>query len=85
MTERKKRFLLAEEDIPRQWYNIQAEMPNKPLPILNPATRKPITLDELSQIFTREVSRQELNLTDAWIDIPDEVREMYKYYRSTHS
>lgn len=83
MSERKKRFLLAEEDIPRQWYNIQAEMPNKPLPLLNPATRQPITLEELSQLFTKEASLQELNQTDVWIDIPEEVREMYKYYRST--
>lgn len=80
---KQKRFFLPEDEIPRQWYNIQADMPNKPMPMLNPVTREPVTLDDLSEIFSVECSRQELNMTDRWIDIPDEVREMYKYYRST--
>lgn len=75
--------MLAEEEIPRQWYNILAEMPVKPLPPLNPATGKPLKTEDLCSIFSRECSRQELNYTDKWIDIPEEVREMYKYYRST--
>ena len=79
----KKRYILDEEQIPRQWYNIQADMVNKPLPPLNPATRKPLKPEDLYPIFAEELCRQELNQTDAWIDIPDEVREMYKYYRST--
>ena len=83
MENRQKRFFLSEDQIPRQWYNIQADMPNKPLPMLDPKTRKPVTVEDLSQIFSVECSRQELNLTDRWIDIPDEVREMYKFYRST--
>ena len=58
-------------------------MPNKPMPMLDPVTRKPVTLEQLSEIFSVECCRQELNLTDRWIDIPDEVREMYKFYRST--
>ncbi len=80
---KQKRFILPEEEIPRKWYNIQAEMPNKPLPMLNPSTREPVTVDDLSHIFSRTASEQELNQTDAWIDIPDEVRELYKSYRST--
>ncbi|MBR7026808.1 MAG: TrpB-like pyridoxal phosphate-dependent enzyme [Bacteroidales bacterium] len=83
MTTMQKRFILPEDQIPKQWYNIQAEMPNKPLPMLNPGTRQPVTVDELSHIFSRAASEQELNTTDAWIDIPEPVREMYKYYRST--
>ncbi|MCM1313116.1 MAG: TrpB-like pyridoxal phosphate-dependent enzyme [Bacteroides sp.] len=78
-----KRFILQENEIPTQWYNIQAEMPNKPLLPLNPATKTPLKAEDLYPIFSEEVSRQELNVTDAWIDIPEEVREMYKYYRST--
>ncbi|MBQ0127454.1 MAG: TrpB-like pyridoxal phosphate-dependent enzyme [Bacteroidales bacterium] len=80
---KQKRFFLPEDQIPTQWYNIQADMPNKPLPMLDPVTRQPVTLDQLSQIFCTECSKQELNMTDRWIDIPEEVREMYTYYRST--
>ena len=80
---KQKRFFLTEDQIPEQWYNIQADMPNKPLPMLDPVTRQPVTLEQLSQIFCTECSRQELNMTDRWIDIPDQVREMYTYYRST--
>jgi tryptophan synthase beta chain len=83
MEERRKRFILDEEEIPRKWYNIQADMPNKPLPPLNPATRQPMTAEDLSPIFAMECCKQELNTTDKWIDIPDEVRDKYKYYRST--
>ena len=81
--ERTKRYLLREEDIPRQWYNIQAEMPNKPLPMLNPATRQPITAEDLFPLFARECCRQELDQTNPWILIPEPVRDMYKYYRAT--
>ncbi len=81
--EQKKRYFLAEEDIPRYWYNIQADMTNKPMPPLNPVTRQPLKPEDLYPIFSEELSRQELNQTDAWIEIPEEVREMYKYYRST--
>ena len=80
---KQKRYFLSEDQIPKQWYNIQAEMPNKPMPMLDPETRKPVTLEQLSGIFCTECSKQELNMTDAWIDIPDPVREMYSYYRST--
>ncbi len=83
MSEKKKRYMLAEEDIPRRWYNIQADMPNKPMPPLNPATREVLRAEDLFPIFAEELCRQEMNQTDAWIDMPEEVREMYKYYRST--
>ncbi len=81
--EKRKRFFLEERDIPRRWYNIVADMQNKPMPALNPATRKPVTLEELSHIFSVEASRQELNTEDRWIDIPEEVRDQYRLYRST--
>ena len=78
-----KRFLLEEKDIPTQWYNIQADMPNKPLAPLNPATHEPMRVDDLAKIFSKECSKQELDTEHAWIDIPEEVLDMYKYYRST--
>lgn len=80
---RQKRFLLQESDIPTQWYNIQADMPTKPLPPLNPATKKPLTAEDLAHIFSLECSKQELDTEHAWIDIPEEVLDMYKYYRAT--
>ena len=58
-------------------------MKNKPLPMLNPQTKKPITVDEMCGLFNRACSEQELNTTDAWIEIPEEVRDLYKSYRST--
>ncbi len=82
-TERRKRFMLDEEEIPRYWYNIQADMVNKPMPPLNPATKQPLKAEDLYPIFAEELCRQELNDTAAWIEIPEEVREMYKFYRST--
>ncbi len=83
MSTKQKRFFLAEEEIPTQWYNIQADMPNKPLPPLHPATHEPMKAEDLYPIFAKELCHQELNVTDRWIDIPEEVRDMYKYYRST--
>lgn len=78
---KQKRYFLPESEIPTQWYNIQADMKIKPQPMLDPVTRKPVTVEELSRIFSIECSKQELNTTDAWIDIPEEVREYYAYYR----
>ena len=83
MKERIKRYFLPENEIPRQWYNIQADMVNKPMPPIHPATKQPLKPEDLYPIFAEELCRQELNQTDAWIDIPEEVREKYKYYRST--
>lgn len=76
-----KKFLLQESQIPTQWYNIVADMKNKPLPLIHPGTKQPLTAEDLFPIFSQEVSRQELNTTDAWIEIPEEVREKYKIYR----
>lgn len=80
---RQKRFFLTESEIPARWYNITADMKNKPQQMLNPATRKPVTVEELSELFCMECAKQELNMTDRWIEIPEEVREKYTYYRST--
>ena len=80
---KQKRFLLEEKDLPRQWYNIQAEMVNKPMPLLNPQTKEPLNAADLSGIFASECAKQELDQEHAWIDIPEEVFERYKYYRST--
>lgn len=78
---KQKRFFLPESEIPTQWYNIQADLKTKPEAMLNPETRKPVTVDDLSRIFCRACAEQELNTTDAWIDIPEAVREMYTFYR----
>lgn len=83
MKKHQKRYLLTEEEIPTQWYNIQADMVNKPMPPLNPATKKPLKPEDLFPVFAEELCRQELDQEHAWIDIPEPVREMYKYYRST--
>ncbi|MDD4054761.1 MAG: TrpB-like pyridoxal-phosphate dependent enzyme, partial [Bacteroides sp.] len=83
MSERRKKFILEESGIPKYWYNIQADMKNKPLLPLHPETKKPVEVKDLAPVFAEELCRQELNQTDAWIEIPSEVREMYKNYRST--
>ncbi len=83
MSKRQKRFFLAEDDIPRQWYNIQADMVTKPLPPLHPGTHQPLKAEDLFPIFAEELCRQEMDQEHAWIDIPEEVRDIYKYYRST--
>ena len=80
---KQKKFILQENEIPTQWYNIQADMANKPLPLLNPKTKQPVTVEDLAQIFNLECSKQELDTQHAWIDIPEPVREMYTYYRAT--
>ena len=80
---KQKRYFLSENDIPSHWYNILADMPVKPMPMLHPKTRQPVTEEDLSELFSRECSAQELNETDTWIEIPEEVREKYLYYRST--
>lgn len=78
-----KRFFLDEHDIPSAWYNIMADMPVKPMPMLDPLTKEPVTVKGLSSLFSKECSRQELNMTDRWIEIPKPVRDKYAYYRST--
>lgn len=80
---RQKRYFLQESDIPRQWYNIQADMKNKPMQMLNPATHEPLKAEDLYPIFAEELCRQELDTTRRWTEIPEEVLQMYTYYRST--
>ena len=72
---------LDESEMPKQWYNLRADMKNKPAPLLNPGTLKPMTVDELEQVFCRELAEQELDDTTPYIDIPKEIQEFYKMYR----
>ena len=74
------RILLTEKEMPRQWYNVIADMKIKPAPLLNPGTGAPVTQEELAHIFGAELCRQELS-TEAFIDIPEEVLSYYKIYR----
>ena len=83
MNEDSKKFLLQEKEIPEAWYNVVAEMPNKPRPMLNPATKQPLTAEDLFPLFSEEASRQEMKTADTWIEIPEEVRDMYKIWRPT--
>ena len=75
------KIYLDENEIPTQWYNVRADMKNKPAPLLNPATLKPMTAEELYPVFCKELVAQELNDTDAYIDIPQEIQDFYKMYR----
>lgn len=75
------KIYLEENEIPKQWYNVRADMKNKPAPLLNPATKKPCTLEDLEPVFCTELAKQELNDTDPWIDIPQEILDFYKMYR----
>jgi tryptophan synthase beta chain len=78
----KKKIVLDENDIPKAWYNIVADMPVKPLPPLHPATKKPLAPEDLEPIFAKELIKQELT-RDKWVEIPEEVRELYKIWRPT--
>ncbi len=75
------KIYLEESEMPKQWYNVRADMKNKPAPLLNPATLKPMTVEELAPVFCTELAKQELDDTTPYIDIPDEIREFYKMYR----
>ena len=77
-----KKFCLTERQMPTQWYNIVADMPNKPLPPLHPATKQPVTKEQMSAIFAEELIDQEMS-TERFIDIPEEVQEIYKIWRPT--
>ncbi len=72
---------LEESELPKQWYNVRADMKNKPAPLLNPQTLKPMTAEELSVVFCDELVKQEIDDTTPYFDIPDEIREFYKMYR----
>ncbi|MED9970037.1 MAG: TrpB-like pyridoxal phosphate-dependent enzyme [Ruminococcus sp.] len=75
------KIYLEENEIPKKWYNMRADMKNKPAPLLNPGTLKPMTAEELAPVFCEELVAQELNNTDAYIDIPEEIQDFYKMYR----
>ena len=75
------KIYLEEHEMPKQWYNVRADMKKKPAPILNPETLQPITVEELSGIFCEELAKQELDDTTAYFDIPEEIRSFYKMYR----
>ena len=75
------KIYLEEQEMPKQWYNVRADMKNKPAPLLHPGTLKPMTAEDLRPVFCDELVAQELNETDAYIDIPDEIRSFYRMYR----
>ena len=75
------KIYLEESEMPKQWYNVRADMKNKPAPLLNPATLEPMTAQELGAVFCDELVQQELNDTDRFIDIPQEIQNFYRMYR----
>ena len=75
------KIYLEEKEMPTQWYNVRADMKNKPAPLLNPATLQPMTAKELGGVFCDELVKQELDNTTAYIDIPQEIQDFYKMYR----
>lgn len=75
------KIYLKESEMPKQWYNLRADMKNKPAPLLNPGTLKPLKAEELEQIFCSELVKQELDDTTPYFDIPEEIRDFYKMYR----
>ncbi len=75
------KIYLEESEMPKQWYNVRADMKNKPAPLLNPDTLKPITHEELGNVFCDELVKQELDDTTAYFDIPQEIQDFYKMYR----
>ena len=75
------RIYLTEDQIPRQWYNLRADMKEQPDPLLNPATGKPMTLEELSHVFCTELAKQELDGETRYIDIPEPILDFYRMYR----
>ena len=75
------KIYLTEEELPKAWYNLRADMLNKPAPLLHPQTLQPMTLEDLSDVFCEELAKQELDDTTAYIPIPEEIRDFYKMYR----
>ena len=80
---RQKKFILPESEIPNAWYNIMPDMKHRPEPMLNPKTHEPVSVEDLSSIFSKTCAGQELNVSDRWIEIPEAVREKYSYWRCT--
>ncbi len=81
MSEIPYKIYLEESEMPKAWYNLRADMKNKPAPLLNPGTHQPMTAAELGVVFCDELVKQELNDTDPYIEIPQEIRDFYKMYR----
>ena len=81
MSEIPYKIYLEEDEMPKAWYNLRADMVNKPAPLLNPETKAPMTLAELSEVFCEELAAQELDDTTAYFEIPEEIRNFYKMYR----
>ena len=75
------KIYLEENELPKQWYNVRADMKKKPAPLLNPGTGKPVTAEELEHVFCGELVKQELDDTTPYIDIPEEILSFYKMYR----
>ena len=75
------KIYLEEHEMPKEWYNVRADMKKKPAPILNPETLQPVTEDELSAIFCRELAKQELDDKTPYFEIPEEIRTFYRMYR----
>ena len=80
--DKRTKFMLDEDEIPKKWYNIQADLPEPLPPVLHPATGKPITPDDLAPLFPMELIKQEVS-TERWIEIPEEVRDIYRLWRPT--
>lgn len=77
-----RKINLDERQMPDKWYNIMADMPNKPLPMLHPATKQPVKLEDMTPLFPLELLKQEMS-TERWIEIPEEVQDIYKVWRPT--
>ena len=75
------KIYLEESEMPKQWYNLRADMVNKPAPLLNPETFEPMTAEELGAVFCEELVKQELDDSTPYFDIPQEIRDFYKMYR----
>ena len=75
------KIYLSESEMPTAWYNLRADMKNKPAPLLNPGSGKPMGFDDLRPVFCDELVRQELDNDTPYIEIPEEIRNFYKMYR----
>ena len=71
------KIYLEEHEIPKQWYNLRADMKNKPAPLIHPGTREPLTAEQMEPIFCKELVQQELDETTAMIDIPQPIQDFY--------
>ena len=80
--DKRTKFTLDENEIPTRWYNILADLPEPLPPILHPGTGKPVGPDDLAPLFPMELIKQEVS-TEQWIDIPEEVRDIYRLWRPT--